>query len=98
MVVRPRLGGVALAVLLLGTVFAADASGSVAMTGLAAGCALVAAAVVARDLMRDLGRILDVISAVANHHGMLTMTGSLKRLRVMAALAKWRGLSATHGG
>ncbi len=98
MIVRPRLAGVALLALLLGTVLAANASGSGALTQLAAGGALVAAAVVTRDLMRDLGRILDVITAVASQHGMQNMTGSFRRFRVKTALARLRRVSATHGG
>jgi GT2 family glycosyltransferase len=97
MVVRPRLGGIALIVLLSAAVLMADMAGSVAITLLAAGCALLAVAAVARDLVRDLGRILDVITAVADDHGMLAMTATLKRQRVRAALSRWRGLPAQGG-
>jgi GT2 family glycosyltransferase len=97
MVVRPRLGGIALVVALLTAVLTANMTGNVAITAVAAGCALLAAAAVARDISRDLGQILDVITAVADDHGMEAMAAALKRIRVKGALPR-RRLPATHGG
>ena len=95
--VRPRAAAVALVAALVPAVLLARAYGGRSIMVAAIGCAVLILAKVARDLSRDLGQILDVVTAVADDFGMQSV-GDMPSLRLKAAVSRWRRLSATQGG
>ncbi|HKE88069.1 MAG TPA: glycosyltransferase [Vicinamibacterales bacterium] len=95
--VRLRVSAVALVGALVSAVLLARAYGGRSIMVAVVGCAILILAKLARDLSRDLGQILDVITAVADDFGMQSV-GDVQPPRFKAAVSRWRRLSATHGG